>query len=309
VLPPDEAAPKASSPPSPPSESEWEAAEPVGSSSIIPVATEAEIAAAQALGSPGASAPRGALAIEPDDENDDPVLEVRVNPAARSEPRLPMVRVPAPGQPSVVPAPVPTPTEPFGSIAAPSEPTLESLPHEVQEQIFGILRAAIEASPRPVWERQEHLEARMEQLRTEESVAQAAARAAATAAAAAVAAAAAAASPPAFNQTLPLAHSPQHQPAQPNPMRPRAPSLSVDITPSEPRMPSKRPSAVPTSYGYVITPEGGSRRPPIEVALEHVGPIDMPDFGGNRRLVGRLLVGLLIAGLVAAALATILSYS
>jgi hypothetical protein len=66
---------------------------------------------------------------------------------------------------------------------------------------------------------------------------------------------------------------------------------------------------VPTSYGYVITPEGGSRRPPIEAALENLGPIDVPDFGNNRRLVGRVLVGLLLAGLAAAIVATILSYS
>jgi hypothetical protein len=66
---------------------------------------------------------------------------------------------------------------------------------------------------------------------------------------------------------------------------------------------------VPTSYGYVLKPEGPSMRPPIEAALEKVGPIDLPDFGSNRRLVGRIFLGLLLAGLIAAIVATLLSYS
>ena len=47
----------------------------------------------------------------------------------------------------------------------------------------------------------------------------------------------------------------------------------------------------------------------IEEALERVGPIDVPDFGGSRRLVGGIVIGILILGVIGAILATILSYS
>jgi hypothetical protein len=200
------------------------------------------------------------------------------------------------------------PGEPFGENLDGS--LMQSLPLEVQEQLFGVLRAALEATLRPVREKHDQLEAKIQVLRSEQAMAQAAAEKA-------IAAAAAIQAQQAQAQAQVLTTKTQRMPsgASLSPMRGTAPSLSVDITPSEPRVASvppmraKQPSVIPTSYGYVLTPEGGSRRPPIETALENLGPIVVPDFGNNRRLAGRILVGLLVAGLLAAIVATILSYS
>jgi hypothetical protein len=133
----------------------------------------------------------------------------------------------------------------------------------VQEQLFGVLRAALDASLAPLLEKQQELESRLEQLRQAEP------RAATSAVSRASAAL----------------------------------STNEQVTSS-----GTKASLVPTSYGYVMTPEGGSRRPPIEVALENVGPVDVPDFGRSRRAAGKIVVGLLLAGVVAAIAATILSY-
>ena len=155
---------------------------------------------------------------------------------------------------------------------------------ELQEQLFAILRASLDATLAPLHEKQSELEARIAVLR------------------AAPTPMAPTPAPFVKSSTIP-------------PMRAAQPSLSVDITPhahegtmSTAPPPSAKPPITSTSYGLVI--DGGSRRPPsFQQALANVGPIDMPDFGGNRRRVGRLLVGLLLALVVAAIIATILSYN
>jgi hypothetical protein len=152
----------------------------------------------------------------------------------------------------------------------------------VQEQLFGILRAALDASLNPLVEKQSQLEARLAWLYEQDKKLQA--TAAATAAA--------------------IAKAPARAPQ---------PSLSVDITPTDPLppvapKPSIKPSIVQTSFGPVI--EGAPKQlSKIEADLANVGPIDLPDFGQGRRAAGRLLVALLLAGVAAAIAATILSYS
>lgn len=165
--------------------------------------------------------------------------------------------------------------------AAPAEAPADvvaGLPLEVQEQLFGVLRAALDASLLPLLEKQKVLEARLEWLNQAEQRA---------------AAGAAAPAPRAQAVSLPF---------------------SLDVKPSEPAASDPPPSStkaslVPTSYGFVIAPEGPIRRPSIELALENVGPIDVPDFGRGRRSAGNVLVALLVAGMFAAVAATILSYT
>lgn len=158
------------------------------------------------------------------------------------------------------------------------------LTKELQEQLFGVIRASLDATLGPLHDKQRELEAKLEALKA-----------------------------------APLARPATAQPFTPSapPVRAPQPSLSVDVTPSASVpppatvsvSPSLKPSVTSTSYGLVI--DTGSRRPPppIEQALANVGPIDMPDFGGSRRRIGRILVGLLLAVVVAAIIATILSYN
>jgi hypothetical protein len=148
-----------------------------------------------------------------------------------------------------------------------------------------VLRAALDASLNPLVEKQSQLEARLQWLYEQDKKLQA------SAAATAKAAAAAAAAPKAS-----MVRAPQ-------------PSLSVDITPTDPLPPvAPKPSIVQTSFGSVI--EGVPKQiSKIEADLANVGPIDLPDFGQGRRAVGRLLLALLLAGVAAAIAATILSYS
>ena len=165
---------------------------------------------------------------------------------------------------------------------APGALQLQSLPLEVQEQLFGVLRAALDASLVPLLEKQQELEARLEALQDAPARPRMA--------------------------SIPVTLGPSIAPG-PSSVAP-AP-VAFETTPTQP-LPSVAPktaSLVPTSYGFVIAPEGPPRRPSIDIALENVGPIDMPDFGRRRRIVGRLLVGLLLAGLFAAIAATVLSHT
>ncbi|MBX3203052.1 MAG: hypothetical protein KF894_33315, partial [Labilithrix sp.] len=165
--------------------------------------------------------------------------------------------------------------------AAPPAEIVAGLPLEVQEQLFGVLRAALDASLLPLVEKQKALEARLEWLNQAEQRA------------AAGVTASTAPAPRAQAVSLPF---------------------SLDVKASEPAASDPPPSStkaslVPTSYGFVIAPEGPIRRPSIELALENVGPIDVPDFGRGRRSAGNVLVALLVAGMFAAVAATILSYT
>jgi hypothetical protein len=156
----------------------------------------------------------------------------------------------------------------------------------VQEQLFGVVCAALDASLLPLLEKQRELEARLEWLN----------RADERAAAASTAAAArgrAAHFEPTAGPAVPAASL--------------TPAIFVALAPVKSVAPSA--SIAPTSFGYVITPDVAPPRPALEVALENVGPIDMPDFGRGRRRAGRVLVGLMLAGVVAAIVATILSYT
>ncbi|MBX3210216.1 MAG: hypothetical protein KF764_34610, partial [Labilithrix sp.] len=171
--------------------------------------------------------------------------------------------------------------------AAQATDSVDSLPASAEEQIFAVVRAALEASLLPLLEKQAQLEARLEWLNQAEQRA------------AAVSAAAVAAAPVA-------------------PAASRAPVLSLpkpfeialnQTTVSDAPPSGGRASLVPTSYGFVIAPEGPLRRPSIELALENVGPIDVPDFGRGRRSAGSVLIALLVAGMFAAVTATILSYT
>ncbi|HVJ90847.1 MAG TPA: hypothetical protein VM580_13675, partial [Labilithrix sp.] len=198
---------------------------------------------------------------------------------ARSFPDIPpLPDVAAARQPSSPDQEVdPSAVESIDTDGPPSEPGgarpfIQSLPEEVQEQLYGTLCDALDASLAPALEKQKELEARVALLL--QSGQSAAANASARVPSAATLA----------------------QPA-------RAPSLAPKAS-----LPPKT-SLVPTSYGYVLASEGAVPRPALDVALEKVGPIDnLPDFGRNRRIVGRILVALLLAGLLAVITATVLSH-
>lgn len=78
----------------------------------------------------------------------------------------------------------------------------------------------------------------------------------------------------------------------------------------EPEAPAAGPPPVvkSTSYGPVSIPPPGAPRPSIEAELAKVPPFEVPNFGGRRRIIGRLLIGFLLACVVSAILATILSH-
>lgn len=249
---------------------------------------------------PAADEARGGAAVAPpSDAEAGPVPPARaassaelppVARRARSSPDLTPEPPRAPAAPHVAGAPLastarqapaPAPAEPRASTAGqgPGTEPLAGLPLEVQEQLFGVLRAALDASLLPLLEKQKALEARLDGLN------QAAQRDAGGAIASAV-------TPSLAPVSLPF---------------------SLDVKPSDAAAsdppPSVKASLVPTSYGFVIAPEGPVRRPSIELALENVGPIDVPDFGRGRRSAGSVLVALLVAGMFAAVAATILSYT
>lgn len=189
----------------------------------------------------------------------------------------------APAPPRARPAPelepeldVPVTTESAAPPPAEVAARIEGMSKEMQEQLFGVLCAAFDASLLPLLEKQRELEARLERLQQAEQ--HVAAPVVATA---------------------------------PIPAALQAPSkvLPLESTPAGPRSVAPKASIIPTSYGFVIESEAPPRRASIEVALENVGPIDMPDFGRGRRSAGNVLVAILLAGVVAAIAATILSYT
>lgn len=158
-----------------------------------------------------------------------------------------------------------------------------ALPLELQEQLFGLVKAALDATLTPLLAKQSELETRLHVLREAEERA-AFARAA--------------------------------QSAVSSPARTAAPAESAKVPPepkSEPEsqrmtQPAVRPSIVATSYGLVMEQPSAARRPDIDLELANVAPFDVPDFGSGRR-AGRLLLALLLAGVVAAIAATFLSYT
>lgn len=99
------------------------------------------------------------------------------------------------------------------------------------------------------------------------------------------------------------------------PPPPAAPALAsvAPMTPPPAPAPialgSVRPPMASTTYGLVVTPARPPAKSQLEIDLERVGPIDVPDFGRSRRTAGTLLVGLLLALVVAAIAATILSHT
>ena len=72
--------------------------------------------------------------------------------------------------------------------------------------------------------------------------------------------------------------------------------------------PPMRPSMHSTSFGPVITLPPGAPRPG-EIDISNVGPIDLPDFGQRKRIVGRLIVALMLGLVLAAFIAMIVSRS
>ena len=161
-----------------------------------------------------------------------------LRPSLAASVRLPNLE-PELSAPATTAAPAPQPTE----VAA----RIEGLSQEMQEQLFGVLCAALDASFLPLLEKQRELEARLDRLDQAEQ--RAATPAVATPAA------------PSFTPA----------PAQVSPK-----ILPLETTQAGPRSVAPRASLIPTSYGFVIEPEAAARRPSIEVALENVGPIDVP---------------------------------
>lgn len=143
------------------------------------------------------------------------------------------------------------------------------LSDEVSEQIFAVVAATLETTLLPLFEKQKELEARLTRVQQVHAE-QDAAMAALRAAPAAI----------------PVSIAPAALPSA----APRAPMVS-------------------TTYGFVTAPQTPPARSEMEIALERVGPVDVPDFGRGRRAGGTILVGLLLAAVVAAIAATILSHT
>jgi hypothetical protein len=99
-------------------------------------------------------------------------------------------------------------------------------------------------------------------------------------------------------------------PAPPTPqfaLTPVAPAVMP--APVVPAPPVRAATVSATTFGLVTVPPPGPRRSQLEIALEQVGPVDVPDFGRSRRVVGTVLVGFLLALVVAAIAAAILSHT
>lgn len=176
------------------------------------------------------------------------------------------------GASSVAAVSLPSPPEAGGHSHVSARVTTE-IDEAAEARIFEIVSAALGESLLPLLDKQKELEARLDALRR---------------------AAEASTRVPIDNESVARAPSPGH------PTR----SAAAESVASGPRT-----AVIPTTYGYLTATEGQSRRPSIELALENVGPIEVPDFGRGRRAVGTVLVGLLLAGVVAAIAATILSYA
>lgn len=172
-----------------------------------------------------------------------------------------------------------TPTAPMVVPAATQSSPAATMSEAAQEQLAAVLRAVLESTLAPVLAKQHELETRIEALQARPSTV---------------------GMTPTINVRAHTATG-THRSVAP----------SVDITGSfnSGAPSSQRPSLISTSYGLVSVPSGPAPRPAIEEALEKVGPVDVPDFGGSRRLVGGIVIGILILGVIGAILATILSYS
>lgn len=153
----------------------------------------------------------------------------------------------------------------------------QGLTPELERQILGVLRAALEEMLAPLVGKQKELEARLEALHKAEQ--------------------------------RPTVAAPAIPAAPGAPARSALSSFDVPPTPRLPAASARPPAIVSTSYGLVSLPPPGSTRPSsIEIEVASLGPIEMPDFGSRRRLVGRLVIALLFAVVLAAIMATILSY-
>jgi hypothetical protein len=168
-------------------------------------------------------------------------------------------------------APAVTPVAPAVEAAKPAAGT-SPLTEAAQEQLTAILRTVLESTLAPVLEKHKELESRIEALQARKS---------------------------APSSRTPISSL--------TPVRSTAPS--VDITGSFNSNAPGRVSMVNTSYGLVSVLPGPAPRPQIDVDLERVGPIDVPDFAGKRKFAGAIVIGVLILAVVGAIVATILSYS
>jgi hypothetical protein len=167
--------------------------------------------------------------------------------------------------------------------AASPAPPVAALSPGLREEIRTLVRAAVDEAVAPLHAKQRALEARLE--RAEAGTRGAAATGSIPVAVGSIA-------PPAF--------------AAPSPARPiGGDPLSDDVTPRLPPVASGKARSIPPSgYGVVVPPKVASR----DLDLSNVGPIDVPDFGGSRR-VGKVLVALIILVVIVLAVMTVLSHS
>ncbi len=222
------------------------------------------------------------------------------------------IPAPAPTPPVAVPRKPPSPTRDAEQTAP--QPA-QSMSTAMREEVWAIVRAAVQDAIAPLVAQNKALEERLaraekavENERTERDRLVAAAKEA-------VVAAARPSGAPRGGGSIPVSLDPSIPPAALAIGTTKLPRIEerVDLTPTTPRvmpkatMPTRVPggSLPPTGLGVVVT-EGPS--PTLDLSKMGGGPIEIPDFGKRRRVMGRLLVALMLLAVTAAIVMTILSH-
>lgn len=227
------------------------------------------------------------------------------------------------GQAPPLPPPTPSPARDPEQTAP--HPAL-GMSTATREEVWAIVRAAVQDAIAPVVQQNKELALRLEaaerglereRAEREQLVAQARE--------AVAAAASASARPPALasgpharaGASIPVMLEPSIPPGPivvPAAKAPRFDDAArLDLTPTAPRvmptakMPVRVPggSIPPTGLGVVVTP---GQSADLDLSKVTVSPLEIPDFGRRRRIMGRVLVALMLMAVAAAVVMTVLSH-
>jgi hypothetical protein len=205
-----------------------------------------------------------------------PLPTPRPTPKSPAQKTAPAGAAPGLRAPTPIPTPTPTPTPTPLPTPTPRQPVVKK-----DESVGSVVRAAVEEAVTPHIEKSHHLEAQNRELLAKIEALQ--------------------------GQVVQAKQEVEIiKKASQVPQVPVVVSTSVAPGAAASVAPPPRPSMHSTSYGPVITLPPGAPRPG-ELDLSNVGPIDLPDFGQRKRIVGRIVVVLMLGLVVAAFVAMIVS--